>query len=197
MLVVYKSMPRLYCDQCRYPRNTCLCQFVEPIELPVRVIVIQHGKEASHAKNTIRLAKLVSPQIEVVNTDEEDVVNNLLAMLIQDNSLLVYPSESSSPIEEINLHNQLFDTIIILDGSWRQAYSIWQSFPKMRKLQQVHFKNPPTQKYRIRKSKKQSQLSSIEALAYSVDVLTKIDTSAYLQIFEHMQERWDSMVQTK
>ena len=49
---------RAYCDQCRYPVSTCLCDLVSPMQAPADIIIVQHAREAGHAKNTARLVAL-------------------------------------------------------------------------------------------------------------------------------------------
>jgi DTW domain-containing protein YfiP len=184
------TIKRIYCLQCKYPKVTCVCDAVTTIILPIKVIVLQHKKEKLHSKNTIRLACLVSPSIQVINTTVVTETNQLLADLDINHAVVLYPSSQSKAIEGIGEKRNQIHTIILIDGSWKQAYSIWQSFPKLRSFAQIHFEFPPQKQYEIRKSKKTYQLSSIEALSYSIATLTKIDTSAYGLVFAKMQERW-------
>ncbi|MDU0353336.1 DTW domain-containing protein [Paraglaciecola aquimarina] len=41
---------RKQCHNCYYPEVTCVCQWLSPIISPLRIIILQHPKEATHAK---------------------------------------------------------------------------------------------------------------------------------------------------
>lgn len=184
---------RLYCAHCDYPSSTCVCSAIGSIQLPISVIILQHKKEVFHAKNTIRLACLVSPSIRVISTALCEQVNNTLTSLDANNTAVIYPSNESKAIENNQHLYKNIKTLIFLDGSWKQAYSIWREFPLLQRFMQMHFKSAPPKQYSIRKSKKEHQLSSIEALSYSISIVTKIDTSEYLSALAKMQKYWPNI----
>jgi DTW domain-containing protein YfiP len=191
MIINHKK--RIYCLHCHYPEVTCVCDAISIIDLPIKVIVLQHKKESLHAKNTIKLACLVSPTIKVISTATPKLIDQAIVDADSDHTLVVYPSPKSKPIENIqskqNGKNNI-KTIILLDGSWKQAYSIWQSFSSLHSFEHVHFTSPPQRQYDIRKSKQIFHLSSIEALSYAVSTLCDIDTRAYSSALLKMQSFW-------
>jgi DTW domain-containing protein YfiP len=135
----------------------------------------------------------VSPAIRVISTEFTDEISYTIANLDTKYTLILYPSPESTAIENVRDAHSEIKTIILLDGSWKQAYSIWQSFPTLRTFTAVHFDSPPLKQYGIRKSKKTYQLSSIEALSYSVSTLTNIDTSAYAIALAKMKHHWHNI----
>lgn len=184
-------MTRIYCTKCQYPQVTCVCGAVTHLDLTINVVVLQHEKEAGHAKNTIKLACLVSPSIQLVSTSSRSQVNEVLEELSADCTLVLFPSSHSKSVESIAAKENDIKTIIIIDGTWKQAYSIWQKYPKLHNFTQGHFDSLPRKAYRIRKSKKDYQLSSIEALGYCISLISKVDTSSYDRALNQMQIYWD------
>jgi DTW domain-containing protein YfiP len=193
-------MSRQYCEQCAYPKKTCVCAVVETLTLPIRVVILQHDKESKHAKNSARLAKLVSPDIEIVKLSDTCSLKILISSIVMTRSLVLYPNDTSIALESytkthintVRKSKVVTErvTLILIDASWRQAYGIWQQQAWLKELTHCHFANIPNKQYVIRKSKKQHQLSTIEALAHSVEIICGISGQAYLNIFNYMQEYW-------
>jgi DTW domain-containing protein YfiP len=193
-------MSRQYCKRCAYPITTCVCGAIETLALPNRVIILQHKNESKHAKNTARLAKLVSPSIEIVDVSGSASLSILSKSLLTSEVLVLYPNNTSIAIESyIQEHaknaekNDLLRkpiTLILIDANWRQAYGIWQQQKWLKAFTHCHFDNLPSKQYVIRKSKKAHQLSTIEALAHSLEIISGVSGQAYLNVFSFMQRHW-------
>lgn len=191
-------MTRQYCNHCAYPIKTCVCESIELVEIPFRVIILQHKKESKHAKNTARLAKLISPSIEIVELTNTKLLNTVVYSLNSANVIVLYPNEGSFALEDYSLtqgfkkeevtNNNL--VLVLIDASWRQAYGIYQQQKWLNIFPNCHFDVIPLKQYSIRKSKKGFQLSTIEALARSIEILSGKSGQAYLNIFNYMQDKW-------
>ena len=193
-------MKRQYCQRCAYPTITCVCKAIDKVILPIRVVILQHEKESKHAKNTARLAKLASPEIEIVKLTNSIAHADLISSIDRTTAIVLYPNNSSITLESYkkkiislqlnaeHLHEKV--TLILIDASWRQAYGIWQQNTWLKDLTHCHFGKVPEQRYLIRKSKKTHQLSTIEALAQSVEILCGISGQAYISLFIYMQKYW-------
>lgn len=183
-------MKRNTCSQCNYPTKTCVCNHIRSIDLPIRVIVIQHAQESKHAKNTLHLAKLVAPEIEIyqsnnaMQVDAIDLKNRKVAV--------IYPSPQSEALESVTPShtNKMLDTIILLDASWRQAYGMWQVNTWLHGFQQYHFASAPMASYNIRKAKKAFQLSSIEAIAYSLNTICNTPSEPFIEALAALKSNW-------
>jgi DTW domain-containing protein YfiP len=239
-------MTRAYCAKCQYPVSTCVCAGIMCIDLPTNlsIVVIQHPHEARHAKNTAKLAQLVSPSIDIILANDTERLDELFNLDLSE-SVLVYPNPSSQCIEnnlscsasntnssrtdkngfnndssfnsgankfETRLsapasnqsgqhhHNtQIHQTqsepkrvtrAIFIDSTWKQAYGIYKTNSSLQNIESVHFCNSVDGKYKIRRSKKDFQLSTIEAIAYTVEVLFDIDTTHYFTALNTMQSHW-------
>ena len=116
---------RLYCDHCGYPQKTCLCSDITAVSTSLEIVIIQHEKEASHAKNTARLITLCIPTTRIVLANDSIAMQSLSEQCLLKRTALIYPSEESTPIEKAapTVLSQL-GTLILLDGSWKQAFGI-------------------------------------------------------------------------
>lgn len=74
--------------------------------------------------------------------------------------------------------------MIFIDASWRKAYRIWQQNPWLQQLPNITFTNAPKTRYQIRKHKRETSLSTIEAVAYCLQQLENADTSVLFNAFD-------------
>ncbi len=69
-------MSRPRCLRCQYLQLQCICDLIPIVEQPVEIIILQHEKEAKHAKNTVKLLQVVWPKIRVISVNEEKTGKN-------------------------------------------------------------------------------------------------------------------------
>lgn len=186
-----KNSLRLYCSSCSYPQVTCVCSEIDIISVPVNVIILQHVKEQRHAKNTARLVALCIPTTNIISTDDDDAVNSLREQCNLTNSAVIYPSDKSTAIEsgsETPLDS--VNTIIFIDGSWKQAFGMMQKYPWLRALPAFHFSQAPNTNYAIRHTRVDKALSTLEAVAYTLSFAFKTDVTSLHKAQRAMQKHW-------
>ncbi|WP_434927474.1 tRNA-uridine aminocarboxypropyltransferase [Shewanella sp. HL-SH2] len=188
-------MKRTYCAVCDYPQTACVCHAVSPFLARTNVIVMQHESEVNHAKNTVRLIRLVMPNMRVfVGETAEDFID-LQAYLAQASKpiYVVYPSDNSQTVSQSGA--QADSIIILLDGTWRKAYKILQSNPWLQHYPAIHLDVEHASNYIIRKAKRPDSLSTLEATALLLSALDKtLDTEPLFAVFDAMvQHRLSAM----
>ena len=189
-------MGRTYCSSCHYPEKTCICKWVKPIESPIEIIILQHGSEASHAKNTVKLLELGLNRITTVCGEEASNFQEIASecALSPEKYAVCFPSEQSTPIEESVLQwergnaSQTFEHVIFIDASWRKALKVWHLNPWLHQLKTWHFSEPPENQYRIRKTSKENSLSTLESVAYVLSLGWKVDCSNLLTLLNARQQ---------
>jgi DTW domain-containing protein YfiP len=181
---------RCYCSACEFPLKTYVCSAVSRVDVPIDIIVIQHHKEAKHAKNTVRLAKLITPSIQVLNDVCVASIYERLNALDINTTLVLYPTLASVSLESVKTKNFNVKTLILLDGTWKQVHAIWQKFTHLRRFQAVEFKVAHQSQYLIRKAKKINHLSSLEAPAYALSSICDTDTTPYYRGLEAVKNNW-------
>lgn len=94
---------------------------------------------------------------------------NLESILKAENSLLLYPGKESIPIDEINQSSGPFN-LILIDGTWAQAKSIYAS-SSLHHLQQVKLVSSRISSYKIRTQPMECSLSTLESAAEALSIL--------------------------
>ncbi len=184
---------RLYCARCGYPQNTCICDHINRVDVSLNLTVIQHEKEAKHAKNTVKLLSLCIPTARVVPANDHNAMTALSIQCTEKHCALVYPSEKSIALESIS-SNRASDisTLLLIDGSWKQAFSIVKKNPWLENLPAFHFSAAPPSNYLIRHTSVDNALSTLEATAYAISCLERTDVSALYNAQNALQKHWQS-----
>ncbi|WP_218419041.1 tRNA-uridine aminocarboxypropyltransferase [Alteromonas lipotrueae] len=182
---------RTKCIRCHYPTTTCICNAISSVSIPIKVIVIQHVKESSNAKNTARLIKLCTNNVEIITTDNSSEMERLASTCNAQSTALLYPSDNSIVLESQREHiASSLKNLLVIDGSWKQAYAVLQQFPWLSSIPSFHFEQAPATQYRIRHTRIREGLSTLEATAYTLNTLYKIDTQPFIELQEAMQDNW-------
>ena len=194
---------RSYCPSCHYVQQNCLCASITEQSCHMRVIILQHPTESKHSKNSAKLVKLCIKQCEIIIGEQPQDFANIRA--IKSPVYVIYPSEQAVPIESLKaMHsiplslsqrddspilpedNQQPITLVFIDASWRKAYKMWQQNPWLQQLPNLTFTDAPKTQYQIRKHKRQTSLSTLEAVAYCLNQIENADTKALFKAFDAM-----------
>ena len=141
-----------------------------------RIILLQHPAEE---KRSLRTA----PMIEISLAPEKSLLfkgkkfpnmkhgKELEEIMKAPNSLLMFPSKNSVPIEQVDLTCGPFN-IILIDGTWPQAKAIFCASPLLQKIKQVKLVTSGISNYIIRTQPTEGCLSTLET---AVEVLTILE----------------------
>lgn len=184
------------CSVCEYPLRTCVCRELEQVELPVNVIILQDHREAKHAKNTARLAKLIAPSIDIlcINTNNITLEVSELLEAIKETSLLVYPSDDSQYLETVISSSEFFQIthLVFIDASWKQAYRLFKSIPLLDEFKAVKFNESTNNLYHYRKSKHSYYLSTIEAVSLALYKGYNTSRRPFIKVLDKLNRQWQS-----
>jgi DTW domain-containing protein YfiP len=166
-----------YCEQCKKAKKACICRWVQVIDAKTELWILQHPSEINRAIGTARILTLSLPNAHLwVGEDfsEHDEINTLLSDKNRD-AWIVYPGEGSVPISQLAAslpeHTDTVEagssnkarTFILLDGTWKKAFKMWQLSNNLQQLPTVNLDNAENGNYRIRKSPKEQGVSTVEA----------------------------------
>jgi len=165
--------------------KTCVCEAVSKVSCQTKIYVIQHPSEVKAAKNTVRLAQLCLSNLEVFIGEEPDDFE-FIQDLPTENTFLLYPDDNAIVIETLSKKCTQYINLIILDGTWKKAYKLKMKNPWLAKFKTLSFANLPDNQYIIRKAKRPDSLSSLEAIAYSIEILEQIDTQPLYNVLNKM-----------
>ncbi|SQD76869.1 tRNA-uridine aminocarboxypropyltransferase [Moritella yayanosii] len=187
---------RKKCTVCDKALAACICQHITVIDSDIELIILQHPSEVKNAIGTARILNLSLPQCQIIigedftdNTQINDILNDRARQCF-----LLYPSEESIAAEYLagnessNRDANIKRTFILLDGTWRKAFKMYQSSINLQKLPAVRLNAEQQSQYTIRQTSVEGGLSTVEAGFLLLSTLDK-DKEKYqplLTAFEYM-----------
>ncbi len=189
--------PHNRCQSCQMLFNYCLCSEAQECQsdlqsLQSSIHVIMHHRERFLTTNTARLAKLCLPRCEI----------HLRGMINQDvplekilssakNPLLLYPSEKAeilTPEYLTKIPRPI--TLIVPDGSWRQASKVAKREKLLEEVPHVKVLKGSESQYKLRREPKFSGLATFEAIALALGTIEGARVQQKLEsVFLKMVER--------
>jgi DTW domain-containing protein YfiP len=180
-------MSRLRCERCLRPAGHCLCALIPRLDSRTRVLLLQHPSEANHALNTARLAALglCNAQLRV-----GEVFEDLERWLDQPGyqPRLLFPGDGAQALVPDSAGTTP-TLLVVPDGTWRKARKLLHLNPLLAGLPRVTLDAAPASRYRLRKAPAADALSTLEAVAYALEVLEAPSSySALLRPFDALIE---------
>ena len=159
-----------YCERCKKATKACICQWIQQLDAKTELWILQHPSEVKRAIGTARILTLSLANAKLwVGEDfsQHEEINRLLSETDRQ-AWVVYPGEGAVPISSLCGKNsqqatKTKRTLILLDGTWKKAYKIWQLSSNLKQLPTVSLDNVDQGNYRIRKSPKSQGVSTVEA----------------------------------
>lgn len=177
-------MARELCDHCAYPINNCLCDHLTPTSHSTHVIVLQHPSEVKNAKNTVRLLKLISDNVTILVGESEQDFAELKKQVLANLDLyaVLFPADDAISLDSVEQSESLpLQHLIVVDGTWKKAKKILMLNPWLNDVTKVTFSQQLHSDYQIRSTNVEGGLSTIEAVAYSLNNIENCDTAPFIQ----------------
>lgn len=177
------TIETISCPECGKPPGVCICDRVEKMATHLRVVILQHPQEDDALLGTAKLVDVTLPKAEVRvglswasldhaiggrNADRERWAVLAVAKLP-----VAVPEEArNEPVVVIDRKGRLRDLtrhglegIIVLDGTWSQAKTLWWRNAWLLKLPRVVLKpREPSMYGRLRKEPRKEWVSTLEAI---------------------------------
>ena len=164
-----KSVRR--CRTCLLAETVCICPWAVPRQSDVDFVLLLHRDEVFKPTNTGRLiADILPANTTAFEWSRTEPPADLLALL-QDPArypVIVFPAEEGG---EREVHTNVPDlkgkrlTLILLDGTWRQASRMFRSSAWLSGLPALTFSEPQLGRYAVRQKIRDGQLATAEAAA--------------------------------
>ncbi|MBD1571791.1 DTW domain-containing protein [Vibrio sp. S17_S38] len=205
-----------YCLKCGKANLACICRWITFISNETEVVILQHPSEAKRPMGTAKILALSLSNC-VCFVGEDFSQHNDLNSLLDDadvESAVLYPGAESIEIddwlqqyslkpnnigqysvEKTQTVTQLKQThltkskkrLILLDGTWKKAYKIWQLSTNLHSFVRVQLPENLEGNYRIRKAPSIQHLSTVEAGYYGLQLIEpSVDFSPLIHAFEQM-----------
>ncbi len=175
-------MSRPQCSRCARPASHCLCPLIATLDSRVRVLILQHPSEASHALNTARLAALGLSSASLL------VGEVFESALFPPGSYVLFPGEDAAPIASLRGAGRI-EQLVIPDGTWRKARKLLHLNPHLAALPRVSLPAGLVSRYRVRKAPVPGALATLEAIVTALNTLEDTQRfDALLRPFEALIE---------
>ena len=179
------------CERCGKPASWCVCDRIEVHPSRTKVVILQHPQEMDVALGTARLTELSLPDAVTVRPglywaslaralDRDDVDPRRWAILYPHSMPReLTPKEQAERVvvlersgSRIHLRSEPLEGILVLDGTWSQAKTLWWRNPWMVKVPRLvlHPKEPSAYG-QVRKQPQRGFLSTLEAVGETLDAL--------------------------
>ena len=197
-----------YCEQCGKAKQACICRWIQVIDAKTELWILQHPSEVKRAIGTARILTLSLPNATLwVGEDfsAHDEINRLLADPHRQ-AWVIYPGEDATPISRLAQGSVTADddntskpdtirTLILLDGTWKKAYKMWQLSVNLYGLPTVALDNADDGNYRIRKSPKSQGVSTVEAGYLALTALDKGNEEKYTPLLDAFNQMIEFQIQ--
>ena len=199
------------CPRCGKPLTLCVCQDIQPIDNKIAVLVLQHPQEQDkalgtarlttlHLKNAVFKTGLSWPSLTKAlgrTADPKRWATLYLgsadpAMLAPGYPVVALDAKGNRlPMQEMALAD--IEGIIVLDGTWSQAKTLWWRNAWLLKSKRVVLDPAKPSLYgKLRREPRREGLSTLEATAMLLSHLEKrpeIET-ALLETFAKLLEKY-------
>lgn len=158
------------CPRCRMHESLCLCAAVPRIETRTRLVLVIHRYEDRKPTNTGRLACACLPNSTVVMRGLKGEPSAPLLLDPESEPVLLFPAEDAGPIAPF-VQSKRPVTLVVPDGTWRQASKVRKRVPGLRDLPCVTLPPGKPSHYQLRFDAHETGLGTMEAIARALGML--------------------------
>ncbi|MEI8395461.1 MAG: tRNA-uridine aminocarboxypropyltransferase [Rhodospirillaceae bacterium] len=176
------------CQRCQKPEPLCVCAALDPVETRTTVVILQHPREQSEDLGTghltaCRLSKTVLriglswPSLKpILGRDDIDMKRWGVLYLgaageaprPEEPDLLAL-GRKGERLPDINAILRRLEGIILLDGTWSQAKTLWWRNPWLLKANRLVLNPKSRSRYgKLRREPRRESLAVIEAAALTL-----------------------------
>lgn len=178
------------CIRCKKPDRICVCDRITPIPTRTKLLILQHPQEDDVALGTARLLALSLPsatsKVALSVPSLEAALDGVLEPSRIDRArwAVLFTSKLPKPLPELAkgqvlvvdrhgdpmrpaaLKGGALDGLVVLDGTWSQAKTLWWRNPWLLKLGRVLVRpSEPSIYGKLRRAPRAEWVSTLEAVA--------------------------------
>ncbi len=179
----------LRCKGCLLHPSLCICSLVPRLETRTKLLLVIHRIEKRKPSNTGRLGADCLVNSEILVRGQEDAPTPAFVPAPGTQPLFLYPAEDAVPITRF-ASSPLPVTLIVPDGTWRQASKVRNRVPGFKDVPCVSLPPDAPSIYRLRSEAHAHGLATVEAIARAFGVLEgPVVRSAIEHVFRAMVDR--------
>lgn len=150
------------CLRCFRPHDLCFCDRIPRVENRTPIWILQHRRERFHPFNTARIVAQSLLRCRLLVDHNAALAERFDRCELSPRAGLLYPGNDSTLLSEID-PAELPDQLVILDGTWHHAKTLFREIPKLQTLPRYRLEPPSPGNYRIRREPNAYALSTLEA----------------------------------
>jgi DTW domain-containing protein len=180
------------CPLCRLHRARCLCAALPRIETQTRLVLVLHRLEARKTTNTGHLALrcLTNSSLLVRGERERPLGAAAPGWREHGEPVLLFPHADAQPLEALRDRARGPLTLIVPDGTWRQARRVRNRVPGLADVPCATIQAAAPSNYRLRSTPHAGRLATLEAIAEALGILEgPAPRESLLVVFRLMVER--------
>ena len=180
------------CARCRMHTAQCICSLLPQLDLQTKVIVVMHHREWKKPTASAALFAECVPSAEVRLRGERDRPFDDQGIIDDERrTLLLYPADDARLLTTAVVSEDTRPiTLVVPDGSWRQAAKATQREPVLAALPRITLPDMGPTRYRLRHEPKAGGLGTFEAIARALRIIEGEPTyQALNEVFEEMVSR--------
>lgn len=156
------------CERCRMKPHLCLCHLIAPRTIRTELSVMMHISEREKSTNTVRLLKLLVPQVDVFYHGEKEKKAGLSRTSRQ--RYLLFPDDSAAELnDDFAAAHPEGISLVVPDGNWHQARKMTHRHPDLVHLPRVRVSGSGGTLFAVRRAPRGGFLSTIEAIALALE----------------------------
>lgn len=161
------------CPKCHKDKALCICDMIAPLKTKLHVLILQHPQEPDKDLGSARIAHLALENSTLkVGLSWPNLSRALGRPAIHRNWSVLYLGGKSEPGVSHRPASVPLEGIVVLDGTWAQAKTMWWRNPWLLKLQRLILSPARRSLYgRLRKEPRRECLSTIESVAEALQLL--------------------------
>jgi DTW domain-containing protein len=167
------ASPPEICDNCRRPSAACVCDRIVSYPTKRRILILQHSQEQDALLGSAQILTASLPNAKIVvglswrnlghALGEEDVDAGRWAVLFPDSEA---PGDQVQGRGDSIIPASRLKGIVVLDGTWSKAKTLWWRNPWLNKLNRMTLKPAKPSIYgRLRAEPKGEYVSTLESVA--------------------------------
>lgn len=180
------------CTRCYMRLEVCLCPIIPSWNLATKLVVLMHAREVKATTNTGRLALLALEKSEMrVRGAKDNPMDGSNMAAEGSQPLFLFPGDEATTLtpEFLAGYTKPF-TLIVPDGTWRQASKMGRRVPELVGIPWVKLAPGKPTGYKLRRAPQSHCLSTLEAIARALGVIEGAAVQKSLEdLFHIMVER--------
>ncbi|MBW2724700.1 MAG: DTW domain-containing protein [Deltaproteobacteria bacterium] len=161
---------RVVCLSCFRPSALCFCQYLVRVENRTPLLIIQHPHERFHPFGTARIAERCLGNVRIAVDYDRGLRDGIRPLELPEGAALLYPGPGARDLAQVP-DSELPRSLVVLDGTWHQARSLYRDIPALHELPKFTFNPSQPSQYRIRKEPRLECVSTIEAVVCALEHL--------------------------